>query len=125
MEDGRRLVTVDLDRRFLRRVLIVSIAMVVVSFVWQSRSRDTRPRSDQRHYQPGQFLRSSARQRRTPDRGKHRYLQPIRRKCWCRICRADVVNRVVPKLIAQSGRRVSLFNVGWPGDRGRSLSFDS
>jgi len=36
----------------------------------------------------------------------------------------DVVNRVVPKLIAQSGRRASLFNVGWPGDRGRSLSFD-
>ena len=36
----------------------------------------------------------------------------------------DVVNRVVPGLIAQSGRRASLFNVGWPGDRGRSLSFD-
>ena len=37
----------------------------------------------------------------------------------------DVVNRVVQKLIAQSGRRASLFNVGWPGARGRSLSLES
>jgi S1-C subfamily serine protease len=34
----------------------------------------------------------------------------------------DVVNRVVPRLIAESGRRVSLSNIDWRDDRDRSIS---